>query len=141
MSLTRRNVLRGLGGVALGLPLLQVLPRAARAEGQFPKRFVVFFNPNGTLKEFWSPQGGTETDFVLPSLLAPLDRHKRDLVIFDGVDMAVADTGPGGPHNRGMATVLTGEIILPGDFPDGDGQTAGWAGGPRDHTCMFMMSE
>lgn len=130
MSLTRRNVLRGLGGVALGLPLLQVLPRAARAEGQFPKRFVVFFNPNGTLKEFWSPQGGTETDFVLPSLLAPLDRHKRDLVIFDGVDMAVADTGPGGPHNRGMATVLTGEIILPGDFPDGDGQTAGWAGGP-----------
>jgi hypothetical protein len=130
MNLSRRALLRGLGGVALGLPLLQTLPRVARAQGAFPKRLVVFFNPNGTLKELWSPRGGTETDFALPPLLAPLERHKQDLVIFDGVDMAVADTGPGGPHNRGMATLLTGEIILPGNFADGDGQTAGWAGGP-----------
>ena len=130
MNLSRRALLRGLGGVALGLPLLQTLPRAARAQGAFPKRLVVFFNPNGTLKELWSPRGGTETDFALSPLLAPLERHKQDLVIFDGVDMAVADTGPGGPHNRGMATLLTGEIILPGNFADGDGQTAGWAGGP-----------
>jgi len=130
MNLSRRALLRGLGGVALSLPLLQTLPRVARAQGAFPKRLVVFFNPNGTLKELWSPRGGTETDFALPPLLAPLERHKQDLVIFDGVDMAVADTGPGGPHNRGMATLLTGEIILPGNFADGDGQTAGWAGGP-----------
>ena len=72
MNLSRRALLRGLGGVALGLPLLQTLPRVARAQGAFPKRLVVFFNPNGTLKELWSPRGGTETDFALPPLLAPL---------------------------------------------------------------------
>lgn len=128
MNITRRGVLRGLGGLAVGLPLLQILPGRAQASAPYPKRFIVFFNPNGTLKERWSPQG-TETDFLLPEILAPLERHKRDVVITDGIDMPVSEEGPGGPHNRGMASLLTGQIILPGPFADGDGRMAGWAGG------------
>jgi hypothetical protein len=127
--ISRRTFLRGLGGVGLAMPLLQVLPgRSARAAEAFPRRLIVFFNPNGTLKERWSPSG-TETDFALPEILGPLERHKRRLVITDGIDMPVSEEGPGGPHNRGMASLLTGEIIREGPFPDGDGRLAGWAGG------------
>ncbi|MSP71998.1 MAG: DUF1552 domain-containing protein [Myxococcales bacterium] len=126
--ISRRTLLRGAGGLALAMPLLQILPGRANAAPSFPKRFIVVFNPNGTLKERWSPQG-TESNFTLPQITAPLERHKSRCVFFDGVDNQVADVGPGGPHNRGMATVLTGEIILEGPFADGDGQRAGWAGG------------
>lgn len=128
MNISRRAVLRGLGGLAVGLPLLQILPGRAQAAAPYPKRLIVFFNPNGTLKERWSPTG-TETDFTLPEILAPLERHKPNVVITDGIDMAVSEQGPGGPHNRGMASLLTGQIILSGPFADGDGRMAGWAGG------------
>lgn len=127
--ISRRTFLRGAAGATVALPLLQVLPRGtAKAASNYPKRLIIFFNPNGTLKERWSPSG-TETDFTLSEILAPLERHKQDCVITDGIDMVVADLGPGGPHNRGMASMLTGEIILEGPFADGDGRLAGWAGG------------
>jgi len=127
--ISRRRFLMGLGGLTVAVPLLQVVPgRRARAAETFPKRLIIFFNPNGTLKERWSPSG-TETEFALPEILRPLERHKRRLVITDGIDMPVSEEGPGGPHNRGMASLLTGEIIREGPFPDGDGRLAGWAGG------------
>lgn len=127
--ISRRGFLRGLGGLTVALPLLQVVPgRSAKATPAYPKRLIVFFNPNGTLKERWSPTG-TETDFTLPEILLPLQRHKQSVVITDGIDMLVSEEGPGGPHNRGMASLLTGEIILEGPFADGDGRLAGWAGG------------
>lgn len=127
--ISRRRFLQGLGGLTVAVPLLQVVPgRRARAAENYPKRLIVFFNPNGTLKERWSPSG-TETEFALPEILRPLERHKRRLVITDGIDMPVSEEGPGGPHNRGMASLLTGEIIREGPFPDGDGRLAGWAGG------------
>lgn len=129
--ITRRTFLRSAGGAMLTLPLLQLPGRARGQQGQqYPTRVVIFFQPNGTKKELWSPQGGTETDWRPGPLLDPLDRHRRKLVLLDGVDMTIAKTGPGGPHQRGMACALTGEIITEGDFTDGDGRRAGWAGGP-----------
>ena len=132
MSLSRRAFLRRAGGAALALPLLQ-LPRFARAgtgEG-YPTRLIIFYQPNGTKMELWRPPAGaTETQFTLGPLLQPLAHHHDALVLLDGVDMKVADLGPGGPHQRGMASALTGEIITEGDFIGGDGRRAGWAGGP-----------
>lgn len=129
MSLDRRAFLRRLGGAALALPLLQ-LPRRAKAAGEFPTRVVVFYQPNGTKKELWSPQGGTETEWAPGRLLTPLAPWRDKITLLDGVDLTVAHEGPGGPHQRGMATLLTGEIITEGDFVGGDGRRAGWAGGP-----------
>lgn len=131
MSLTRRTFLRRAGAAALAMPLLQ-LPRGLRAQGrqQYPTRLVIFYQPNGTKKELWSPQGGTETNWEPGPILRPLAPLQRHLVLLDGVDLSVALEGPGGPHQRGMASLLTGEIITEGDFVGGDGRRAGWAGGP-----------
>ena len=37
--------------------------------------------------------------------------------------------GPGGPHQRGMASLFSGAVITEGDFVGGDGRKAGWGGG------------
>ena len=128
---SRRSFLRGAAGGLMALPLLSELgggvARAQAAEA-FPKRFIVFFQPNGTRKELWSPQG-QGADMVLPELLTPLEPYKNYLNIFDGVDNAVGHMGPGGPHHRSMASVLTGAVIQEGDFVSNDGRRAGWAGG------------
>jgi hypothetical protein len=126
----RRTFLRRAGGAALALPLLQ-LPRGARAAETPPTRLLLFFTPNGTKKELWSPgPGATEDSWTAGRLLTPLMRHQQRLVLLDGVDNKAAQDGPGGPHQRGMAALWTGEVITEGDFVGGDGRRAGWAGGP-----------
>ena len=102
----------------------------ARNQGLSFPSLIIFFSP-GTKKELWSPSmGSSENDFDLGRLLAPLEGHKDDLVLFDGLDMLIAGEGPGGPHQRGMACVLTGTEINSGDFVGGDGRRAGWGSGP-----------
>jgi len=130
-GITRRTWLRRAGAGALALPLLQ-LPRGVGAQGDqtYPTRLVIFYQPNGTKKELWSPAGGTETEWQPGPLLSPLAPFRRQMVLFDGVDLKAAQAGPGGPHQRGMASVLTGQVITEGDFVGGDGRRAGWAGGP-----------
>src|SRR5262249_43949528 len=61
----RRTLLRGAGGIAIGLPFLDIMARSERARAgapTIPQRFVVFFSPNGTIRERWKPTGN-ETDF------------------------------------------------------------------------------
>jgi hypothetical protein len=128
----RRRFLKWAGG-SLALPLLQLPGRgfSAQAAPSFPTRFLVFYQPNGTKKELWSPrEGATENAFELGMLLEPLSAHKDKLVVMDGINMLTAGLGPGGPHQRGMATLLTGQQISTGDFVGGDGRRAGWGVGP-----------
>ncbi|MCA9543503.1 MAG: DUF1552 domain-containing protein [Myxococcales bacterium] len=129
-DLSRRLFLKRAGQAALALPLLQ-LPRGARAQGQaFPKRFLVIFQPNGTKKELWGPQpGDPETGWSLGPITQPLAPFQDRLVMFNGLDNLAALEGPGGPHQRGMAALLTGQIIANGDFIGGDGRRAGWGNG------------
>lgn len=130
--MNRRSFLRRLGGGALALPLLQIPGRAHAANG-YPTRFVVFYSPNGTKKELWSPgqQYGDEreTGWQVPTLIQPFAGFKDRVVLFDGVDNLASQAGPGGPHQRGMAALLTGQVITEGDFVGGDGRRAGWGGG------------
>lgn len=131
--LTRRALLRGLGGAALSLPLFGSLPRAlAQGVDQAaapPKRLVLFFTPNGTKKELWRPphEPGALSD--LGPILDPLRPYMPHLNLFDGVDLKAALEGPGGPHQRGMASLFTGRVINEGDFVGGDGRKAGWGSG------------
>jgi hypothetical protein len=130
MSLSRRAFLRGAAGAALALPLLQLPAGRSAAAQRYPKRLLLWFTPNGTLKELWSPQGGTETQFDLPQLLQPLARHQDKLVVIDGVDLAAGllDQAPGGPHQRGIGALFTGDMLAEGDLDaDGCGRRAGWA--------------
>jgi hypothetical protein len=108
-----------------------MMPGIARANtSPFPTRLIVFYQPNGTKKELWTPAGDpTERSFELGSILQPLAPFKDNLVLVDGLELAAAKVGPGGPHQRGMAALLTGKEIMDGDFVGGDGRRAGWGGG------------
>ncbi|PRQ08630.1 DUF1552 domain-containing protein [Enhygromyxa salina] len=138
IPLTRRTVLRGLGGLALGLPLLDAMRGSpAHAGGsEHPKRFIVMYTPNGTIaKNFWPTSVLSETEFQLSPILTPLAKHKDDLLIIGGVDMLSAmapnldGKSPGDAHQKGTGGCLTATELLPGNFIGGGGQTAGWAGG------------
>jgi hypothetical protein len=129
----RRALLRGAGGVAIGLPFLEVmtpLERRARAAASPPRRFLVFFSPDGSIHENWVPTGA-ETSFTLSRILAPLEAHKQRLVILDGVENKVGgySARPGDDHMKGMGTALTGIGLLPGTTQGGAGDPAGLAGG------------
>lgn len=134
----RRTLLRGLGGLAIGLPLLNAMRGSpARAGGlEIPKRFIVMYTPNGTIpKNFWPSAVNSETDFQLSPILSPLAAHKQDLLIIGGVDMLSAmapnenGSNPGDAHQKGTGQCLTGTELMQGNFISGGGQTAGWAGG------------
>ena len=128
-GLSRRAVLRGLGGTVIALPFLDAMTgwKPASAQSQtLPKRFVVWYTPNGTVpKNFWPT--GTETTFTLSRILAPLQRHKNDLLILRGVDMLSALSGPGDAHQKGTGQCLTATELQEGDFLGDAGESAGWA--------------
>jgi hypothetical protein len=120
-QISRRAVLRGAGKVAICLPLLEAMacdsPAAAPRSGpggattprsgSTPKRLIVFFIPNGTIPPEWFPTG-TETDFTLAPLMAPLAPYREQMLIFSGVDNQVYLKGIVDNHNEGMTTLLTG---------------------------------
>lgn len=85
-------MLRGLGGITLGLPFLpSLLPRQTRAQDtiQFPKRLIIFHTCNGQPMRVWSPTG-SGADFELSSVLSPLQPHKQDIIVLKGLDMVAA---------------------------------------------------
>jgi hypothetical protein len=113
----------------VALPLLRSLGAKAQ-ETIFPKRFITFYNPNGTVHADWFPKNvKSETEFDLNTIHAPLEPFKDRLLIFKGVDLQVTATGPGGPHQRGIGALFTGRELQEGSFLDGCGAQAGWANG------------
>ena len=136
--LSRRSFLRGLGGTAIALPFLEAsLPGLAAAEpqnasnGKHPKRFIVFFHPNGVIPDAWWPKktGPGEKDFELHDSLAPLSDFKDQLLFMKGLNMDSVGAGPGGPHQQGMGGVLTGRPLQEGNMVGNDGSLAGWGDG------------
>jgi Protein of unknown function (DUF1552) len=128
----RRTLLRGIGGVALALPFLEAMrPRIAEAAPGVPKRFVVFFSANGTIKDQWQPSG-TENDFTLSPILTPLAPHKSDLLIMRGLNNEASYIYEPNAHDASMATMLTAAKLLIG--PSGTGRAGhvldGTAAGP-----------
>ncbi len=136
--LKRRALLRGLGGLAVGLPALEAMSRssAAAATTPAPKRLVIFFTPNGTnannselvQPDFWPAQTGTS--YTLGPEVAPLEPLRKQLLMVSGVNgdsMAqnVKDAF-GDLHSIGLSQMLTGvpyvldpASALPGSLPGG----------------------
>jgi hypothetical protein len=131
MRISRRTLLRGAAGITIGLPFLEIMgepTRAIAATPAIPQRFIVFFSPNGYIRNNWTPTG-TETDFTLGRTLAPLAPYKNRLIVLDGVDNEAAKHGPGDDHMRGMGTMLTGTELMSGTNQGGCCEPAGLAGG------------
>jgi len=121
LRLSRRAMLRGAGGVAIALPWLEAMhpERRAMAAPAPAARFLAVFQPGGTILEHFTP-AGTEEDFTLSPILAPLEPLKNDIVVLSGVDMK---SSVGGSESGGMVAFLTGT-------PQAGGLTDGYAQGP-----------
>ncbi|GMU59857.1 MAG: hypothetical protein AMXMBFR34_16200 [Myxococcaceae bacterium] len=132
MRLSRRQILRGAGGIMIGLPALEALiPRVARAQPTPPpKRFIAVYHANGVFTPQWFPTAGAnESDFALKSVHTSLERFKPQLLMTGGLDMSVALSGPGEQHQRGVGAFLTGQKLDAGNFVGNDGSRAGYAKG------------
>ena len=108
LKLSRRSLLCGATGVAIGLPWLEAMtPEPARAQNaELPtsRRFIAVFQPGGTVLERWRPTG-TPSAYELSPILAPLAPVKDQLVVIDGLSLASA---VGEQHQSGIIALLTG---------------------------------
>lgn len=130
-AITRRRMLKGAGGACLALPLLRSLEKSAHAEASAPpKRLLLVYTPNGRIHDAWFPLNVvSETEFDLNLAHEPLAAFKDRLLILQGIDLKVTETGPGGPHQRGIGSLFSGRELLEGTFVDGCGSQAGWVNG------------
>ena len=85
-ALPRRTFLRGLG-TCMALPLLDAMIPAGTALAQTaaksPLRFGTIYIPHGVIMDVWMPKK-TGTDFELPLILKPLEKHRGDMTVFSG---------------------------------------------------------
>ncbi|MEM9189424.1 MAG: DUF1552 domain-containing protein [Myxococcota bacterium] len=118
-KLTRRHLLRGAGGIVLGVPFLASLaPRESRAQDGVPRRFAVIWQNNGIdYQRFWPENYGALSDASFNGRGIEALRPWRDrLLIARGFDMGIS--GRGGHEG---STALTGTSSGRGDnMPDED---------------------
>jgi hypothetical protein len=106
VKLTRRSILRGAGGVALGLPFLESAARAQAA----PLRLLVFVHGQGTVLSRWKPtQVGTPFD--LPMLLQPLAPHQAKLNVWSGIHNDVRKMMGGNGHNAPGRSLMSANVF------------------------------
>ncbi|WP_438030679.1 DUF1552 domain-containing protein [Sorangium sp. So ce233] len=126
--ISRRRLLQGSLAATAAIPLLNA-DWARGDESTAPKRFVVFYTPNGTLESQWMPRG-TETNFTLSPLLQPLEPFKAKLLPLRGINMdVVVNSNIGSEHARGIGGLLTGRALLRGNFRSFNSSNAGWSSG------------
>ncbi|RYZ06828.1 MAG: DUF1552 domain-containing protein [Myxococcales bacterium] len=116
-KLRRRELLRGAGAVAIALPWLEMMEseRSARAASAAARRLVCVYTPGGTVLDNWRPTG-TEQDFELGPILAPLASQRERVLVLDGVDMKSA---VGEQNQSGIVALLTGTPQGPNGFASG----------------------
>jgi hypothetical protein len=134
LRFTRRNLLRGSLAATAAFPLLE----ARRVAGQSaapPTRLIVFTTPNGTRNALYWPTG-TETNFTLPMITAPLQPFAKKLTFMKGVQLNTAlQNGTlggnlGSEHARGTGGMLTGRPLNAGtEFISFGNTTSGWGSG------------
>ncbi len=129
--LSRRALLRGAGGVSLGLPFLNAM-RPARAGGATaPKRVVLWVTPNGFPIHHWkcAVTASESTEFELSPILAPLESIRQDCTFIEGIgyESSFDPEGHAGAHEAGNTSMFTGTWAGVGSQFGGDNKLAGWA--------------
>lgn len=106
---TRRNFLKGAGGLTVGLPFLPSLSQTARAGADdSPQRLIVLYQPQGMIMEEWLPTG-TGSDFELSPILAGLEPIREHVNIISGLDNRVPMIVPNHyGHNGASKAMWTG---------------------------------
>jgi hypothetical protein len=110
--ITRRSILKALGAFA-ALPVGQLLQRSiAYADGTpLPLKFIGLYHPHGVSSQCYNLRDGeTETSFDLSftdSSLTPFEPFKSNVIVFEGVDLAVGVASSTGGHGAAV-TLFTG---------------------------------
>jgi hypothetical protein len=133
LRFSRRNLLRGGLAATAAIPLLDA--RFAQGADPAPVRLVVIHTPNGTRNSLFWPTG-SESDFKLNTLTAPLEAHKSKLTFLKGIRLndslqngALGGT-LGSEHARGTGGMLTGRPLNAGkEFISFGNTTSGWGSG------------
>ena len=116
-KLSRRTLLRGAAGAAVSIPLLEAMGAfASKAEaaaasdkaGKLPVRMAVLYMANGVNVDQWACKGAG-WNFELSPTLAPLAKHKDDLLVLTEL-MNQGSLGGDG-HYVKTAGMLTGTTI------------------------------
>jgi hypothetical protein len=123
----RRFFLRGVGGLCVGLPLLEsLLPKAARAQAAAApaRRFVAFLECNGVnMSKFFpvTPYGALTSGSFTGTALAPLAGLESKLLIPRGIHKVPKGFNFGGQtpvgcdHQNGMGGKLTAQQLAGAD--------------------------
>jgi hypothetical protein len=116
--ISRRTLLRGAGGVAIGLPLLNIMdqrPARAQSEPASPRRIIFSFKANGDqVAQRFTATG--ETTFELGEFLAPLEPYRSELLFLNKLDKRFRQLGQNEQsdgHQQG------GSALAP--WPSGEG--------------------
>jgi hypothetical protein len=114
-TLNRRTLLRGAGGVAIGLPFLELMfPRGVTAQTAV-KRYIVCFagmslgrDNAGKLTDIVPDRVGTGFDLKTP--LAPLAPIQDDVIVVSNLKIPVGGPGGrlGGFHKSSISPLLSG---------------------------------
>jgi len=102
----RRDFIKGATAlVPLSMSGFWLRPVLAQTSG--PKRAIFFYIPDGCIPQLWHPTG-TERNFTLPPMTAPLAAVRNDCVFISGLRMYEG----GSTHEGGVAKVMTGNNSL-----------------------------
>ncbi len=118
LSLSRRALLRNVGGLCISAPLMRSLAYAQAAGDLGPLKRVVFIcGESGSAGYWWRPQGG-ENDFNIGfegAVLSPLIPLRQKLLILNGVGNYAASFGGVDNHEVRSVTFTAYANSKPGD--------------------------
>lgn len=106
MKINRRTVLRGAGGIALGLPWLEAMASSRFINENIRLGFL--FMPNGVNPEDWDPKG-RGSNYKTPFSLKPLEPIKSEINVHSNLWHPIAKTGDG--HLVKTTTFLSGALV------------------------------
>jgi len=128
----RRALFKGAGTAGV---LASLASRPARAQMmEAPKRVIFVHYSQGTVIEQFVPEG-TERDFVLPFITAPLEAYRDRIVVLTGVDNVMPDYNEvGNAHENAVYTIFSGQ-----PFPIQDSSRLTSAGPTIDQVLAERM--
>jgi hypothetical protein len=118
MRLSRRSFFHGVGAGAAAF-FGGGFERQAFGQAAAPKRLLVLYMPNSSIRANWAPTGGRlagmsgdATQFTLGTANSTLMQARAQMTLIDGLDLK--NIG-GDPHGSGVIRLMTGGTIKAGE--------------------------